>query len=334
MAAEVVGLAVGAASLLTLFNTCVDIFRQVEVVCHFGDEFGRCRDAFLAEQHRLAEWRELLDIYIRDQQRPPTERDLEAIYVPLRRLEMLLKDVDDLFVSYDPKILDSKAQHQNRQTSLCKKAKFAVADLSKFNNLLENIATFRGHLDSATRHLIATSCNPHTSHIGPHQQLQVIDWPSGGGIHLPRLKRVPSSSTARSAPAILDPPSPAAGLQTLSLQPRRHTFTSSSAAAAALPQLSSRNRYDNLVRGSTCVSSLVDGTRAAFLTPHGVCLFDTSSALTGAPRLAELPRYEPSGAEWTGVALAGPCLAVWGPSSAGTGLLVRGQINRRATQNF
>jgi hypothetical protein len=80
-----------------------------------------------------------------------------------------------------------------------------------------------------------------------------------------------------------------------------------------------------VLESGRCLSSAVDGSQVALLTGSAVHIFDTSQCSLSCPTLEAVNSYPLGRDTWTGVAIAGSYLAVWGESTMSGQSLVGGK---------
>ncbi|KAK8062859.1 hypothetical protein PG997_014956 [Apiospora hydei] len=171
--AEVFGTVAGALSVAALFTDCVDCFEYVQLARHFGRDFERCRLKLDVAQTRLSRWGEAVAIH-----EDPRFATVSSADPSTRQVQSVLEEIDLLFQSIRKKSqryeLSAKPddlavwrdedlrpvarrlhqhlgktvlQHQ-KQTSLAKKAAWALYDGKQFDKLIEQIAGFVDDLEA------------------------------------------------------------------------------------------------------------------------------------------------------------------------------------------
>ncbi|KAK8859738.1 prion-inhibition and propagation-domain-containing protein [Apiospora arundinis] len=171
--AEIFGTVAGALSVAALFTDCVDWFEYIQLGRHFGHDFERCRLKLAIAQTRLSRWGKAVAIH--DDPRFASTSPVDA---PMQQVQSVLEEIELLFRSIRKKsqryelgktpadlevLQDSGMQpvarqlHQHlretvlrrqRQTSLAKKATWALYDGKQFDNIIEQIVGFVDDLEA------------------------------------------------------------------------------------------------------------------------------------------------------------------------------------------
>jgi hypothetical protein len=195
---DVLGAVTGTLGVLSLFSSCLEVFKYVQHGRNFGEEYDRRLDMFVAAKHRLLRWGESVAIHQNSRLQSSTEYNMEPVFRALRQLEQLFKKVKNCLEQYEipaptnqeltvvpsrhappsslfstfekwSKLRKGQAQQRQKQTKMLKKAKWAILDAENFDSLLEKISFFLDFLESEERHLGAFSAD-HPTHLRVHCQ--------------------------------------------------------------------------------------------------------------------------------------------------------------------
>ena len=175
---EPVGFAIGVVGLAGLFSTCMECFDYIQLGRAFGSDYGKCLLRLDAAKVRFSRWGEATGIV------PTTQAagQLQLSDQEYRLAESLLRQIHDLFddsqsacaryqkharlssstsdalvVYDDQQDLNSQdlklhshlraiALRRQKSTSLDKKARWALYEKKKFDNIISEIAEFADRL--------------------------------------------------------------------------------------------------------------------------------------------------------------------------------------------
>lgn len=167
--AEIFGAVAGALSVAALFDNCVDYFGYVKLGHHLGQDYERCRLKIAIAQTRLSRWGQAVAI----NENPdftmlsPTDPLVQQTRIVLEEIGLLFQAVQktsrryelcasggDLTVLQDESmrpvarqlhgVLGKAVAQRQKQTSLVKKAVWALYDGKQFEKL---ITEFTGFVD-------------------------------------------------------------------------------------------------------------------------------------------------------------------------------------------
>lgn len=182
--AETFGTVAAALSVAALFNNCVNCFEYVKLSRNFGHDYERCQLKIDIAQTRLSRWGKA--VAIREDPRFSAESPGDA---PTRQVLSILEEIgllfqaaqkkskryevasrsEDLVVWQDEDMqpvvrqlhgyLGKAVRQRQKQTSIVKKAAWALYDAKQFDKLVEHITGFVDDLEAvwpaevACRHL-------------------------------------------------------------------------------------------------------------------------------------------------------------------------------------
>lgn len=170
--AEVFGTVASALSVAALFNNCVDCFEYIQMGRRFGQDYERCQLKVDIAKTRLSAWGEAVAINREARFATAAPGDLRT-----QRVQSILEEIGMLFQSIQKKSktyelgaekedlvlcqgedmsrvyqqlhgrLARVVRQRQKQTSLVKKAKWALYDGKHFDKLVEEITDFVDNLE-------------------------------------------------------------------------------------------------------------------------------------------------------------------------------------------
>jgi hypothetical protein len=171
--AEVFGIVAGALSVAALFNNCVDCFEYIQLGRHFGRDYERCQLKLKIAQTRLSRWGKAVDINQDPRFATISPADASTLQVQsvLEEIGLLFQSVakaskryelsakqEDLILYQDTDIrpvfqrvfgrLETVVRQRQKETSLMKKAAWALYDGKNFDKLVEQITGFIDDLEN------------------------------------------------------------------------------------------------------------------------------------------------------------------------------------------
>ena len=185
--AEVFGVVTGALSVLTLFNSCLDGFKYIQLGRHFADDYETCQLRLDIAGMRLGRWGAAAQIAEKPEfaSPTPTDRSTQLARAVLEKIELLFLSAQQKSKHYDQvqavgvedrlkdgqnhqgqglvAVLDEgrmepvrRALHgrlrdithkRKKQTSFCKKAAWALYDGQSLKDIVDSITTFVDDLE-------------------------------------------------------------------------------------------------------------------------------------------------------------------------------------------
>ena len=170
--AELFGTVAGALSVAALFNNCVECFEYVQLGRRFGRDYERCQLKLKIAQTRLSRWGQAVAIHedTRFAATSPTDRPTQEVQSILEEIEMLFLSVqktskryalgaqhEDLVLLEEGDMrpafrqlcgrLESVVRRRQKETSLAKKAAWALYDGKNLDRLVEQLTGFVDDLE-------------------------------------------------------------------------------------------------------------------------------------------------------------------------------------------
>jgi len=169
---EPFGTAAGVLSIAGLFNNCVQCFEYIQLGRHFGQDYERCQLKLDAAKARLSRWGQAININHDPRFATDVPQDQNAVLI-----QSILEQVDLHFLSINkaskryalsakPEELEvcrvedmdstSRKLHNHlsamvrkrqKETSVVKKAAWALYDAKKFDNIVQQITGFVDDLE-------------------------------------------------------------------------------------------------------------------------------------------------------------------------------------------
>lgn len=145
---EVAGFAIGIAGLAGLFSTCLDLMDKIIVARDAREDYQAAFSNFQACKILFEEWGKGADI---DSGEPKDPDKRKAAYHILATIEQLFTNASKLESRYGVSVpvreeASEKSEKSKSSMSLAKRARWAVRDKQKFDDLTALLATFTERL--------------------------------------------------------------------------------------------------------------------------------------------------------------------------------------------